>query len=530
MKKSNTQLTAPIQRALIYCRVSDKKQRTEGSGLDSQEHRCREYAERKSYSVEAVFPDDITGGGDFMKRPGMVALLAYLDARPDERYVVIFDDLKRYARDTEFHLKLRRIMAERNATRECLNFNFEDTEEGKFFETIVAAQSELERAQNARQTRQKMRARVDQGYYIFGEPPLGYVYDKEQGGGKILVPSEPNATIVREAFEGLASGRYQNTTEIQRFFASKPSTITRKKGKPRNWQSVNGLLRSEIYAGYFSVKAWGIEFKKGKHEPLVSLETWRKAQDRLDGRVNAPARKDFNEDFPLRGFVECACCNSPMTAAWSKGRNSYYPYYFCQEKGCEVRGKSIRKEKIESDFEAFLGEMQPCKCLYKLAYAMMKDRWDAVLSGLNTQVEKSVQAISDIEKKTAKLVSLIMDTDSSALISAYEAEVKKLEKEKLRLTENMTSAVQPRHSFEQTYRTACKFLANPYKLWVSSDLKHKRMVLRLAFRGRVPYCRKEGYRTAQIAEPLRLLRHLSDRNGGMVGVTGIEPVTPTMST
>ena len=32
-----------------------------------------------------------------MKRPGMVALLSYLDAQPDQNYVVIFDDLKRFA-------------------------------------------------------------------------------------------------------------------------------------------------------------------------------------------------------------------------------------------------------------------------------------------------------------------------------------------------------------------------------------------------------------------------------------------------
>ena len=32
----------------------------------------------KGYDVEAVFPDTITGGGDFMKRPGMVELLSNL--------------------------------------------------------------------------------------------------------------------------------------------------------------------------------------------------------------------------------------------------------------------------------------------------------------------------------------------------------------------------------------------------------------------------------------------------------------------
>jgi len=78
-----------------------------------------------------VFPDDISGGGDFMKRPGMVALLAYLSAQTSKKYVVIFDDLKRFARDTEFHIKLRRELHNRNATVECLNFKFEDTPEGK---------------------------------------------------------------------------------------------------------------------------------------------------------------------------------------------------------------------------------------------------------------------------------------------------------------------------------------------------------------------------------------------------------------
>ena len=89
---------APFQdtaiEAIIYCRVSSKKQATEGAGLESQEHRCRDYAEAQGYVVEAVFPDDASGGGDFMNRPGMVALLAYLEARSDTNFVIIFDDLK----------------------------------------------------------------------------------------------------------------------------------------------------------------------------------------------------------------------------------------------------------------------------------------------------------------------------------------------------------------------------------------------------------------------------------------------------
>lgn len=149
--------------ALIYCRVSGKKQTAEGSGLESQEHRCRQYADAQGYDIEGVFPDDVSGGGNFMKRPGMVALLSFLDAQPHKRYVIIFDDLKRFARDTEFHLKLRQELTARGAVPECLNFRFEDTPEGEFVETIIAAQGELERKQISRQTAQKMKARVEGG-------------------------------------------------------------------------------------------------------------------------------------------------------------------------------------------------------------------------------------------------------------------------------------------------------------------------------------------------------------------------------
>jgi site-specific DNA recombinase len=177
--------------AVIYCRVSSIRQRLEGSGLESQEQRCRAYDEEKGYAVEAVFPDDdVSGGGDFMQRPGMVALLSYLDAQKGKPYVVIFDDLKRFARDTEFHLKLRREFSRRGATIECLNFRFEDTPEGKFIETVLAAQGELEREQNRRQVIQKMKARVESGYWVF-RAPIGYRYvSARSGGGKVLVPDE----------------------------------------------------------------------------------------------------------------------------------------------------------------------------------------------------------------------------------------------------------------------------------------------------------------------------------------------------
>lgn len=298
--------------ALIYCRVSDKKQKTEGHGLESQEHRCRQYAQERGLAVEMVFPDDISGGGDFMKRPAMRALLAYLDSEKDQNYVVIFDDLKRFARDTEFHIKLRREFAERGASVECLNFKFEDTPEGRFIETVIAAQGQLEREQNSRQVIQKMKARVEKGYYVF-HPPVGYRYSKDKMHGKLLVRDEPAASILIEALEGYANGKFSSQVEVKRFLESKPEFP---KSGPSGYvhaSKVKEILQRPVYAGYVEAPDWGVSLRKGHHEPLIPYSTYERIQGLLSGNAYAPARKDINEDFPLRGFVLCDDCGKPMT-------------------------------------------------------------------------------------------------------------------------------------------------------------------------------------------------------------------------
>src|SRR3989344_3217874 len=177
------------KKALIYCRVSSLRQKVDGNGLDSQEHRCRIYAAQKGYEVEKVFRDSFTGGGDFMKRPAMKELLEYVDKNPHKKFIVVFDDLKRFARDTVFHWNLRRAFDARSLKPECLNFNFEDTPEGAFIETVLAAQGQLDREQNRRQVIQKQEARLERGYWPFYQPP-GYKFIKDPIHGKLLSPKE----------------------------------------------------------------------------------------------------------------------------------------------------------------------------------------------------------------------------------------------------------------------------------------------------------------------------------------------------
>jgi DNA invertase Pin-like site-specific DNA recombinase len=514
------------KKAVIYCRVSSKKQTVDGSGLDSQEHRCRQYAAARGYEVEGVFSDDVTGGGDFMKRPGIVALLGYLDDRPLESYVVIFDDLKRYARDTEFHLRLRREMAARNATRECLNFNFEDSPEGEFHETIAAAASTLERKQNARQVRQKMQARVEAGYWCF-RAPVGYKYVQGKHGGKELVPDESLAPIVKEALEGYACGRFASQTDLKRFLESQPLYPKDKPNGEIRWQTIVRLLGKEVYAGLVCAKKWGVSLRPGKHEALISIETLERIRRRQDQGVYAPTRSGIHSDFVLRGAVACSKCGNPITAAWSKGKYNKFAYYRCRKKGCAEYGKSIPRAKIEGEFRALLETVQPSRNAVRIAVAMFRDYW----AGQTQRAAETLQALkgeaAKIETQIGELVDRIVEVTNPRAVAAFEKRIEELERRQLVLRERASKSGATRHSFEQLFELSLRFLANPCVLWDSGRFELRRMVLSLVFSEHLPYCRAEGWLNSKTTLPFSVLRSFDGRGSKMVPPGRIElPTSP----
>lgn len=508
-------ISNPNTKALLYCRVSSKKQANEASGLESQEHRCRAYAAELGIAVEAVFPDDVSGGGDFMKRPGMVSLLRYLDRQRSGDYVVIFDDLKRFARDTEFHLRLRREFETRGARIECLNFRFEDTPEGKFVETVFAAQGQLEREQNTRQVVQKMKARVEQGYWVF-RAPVGYKYVKADHGGKVLVRDEPLASIVQDALEGFATGRLSSQAEVRRFLERQPLFPKDKPNGELRPMTITCFLNKAVYAGYVSAPSWGIPLRPGRHDALISLASYERIQERLSDTGHAPKRADIHEDFPLRGAVACSSCQTPLTGGWSKGKYKRYAYYFCRTKGCADYGKSIPRAKLESRFEALLAGLRPKGKFFDIATMMLKDAW-ADRENHVTELAKTRRAeAKDVEQEIEKLITLVVEARNPRVVKAYEDRIDELERRKLLLLEEIGKDTNSEDVFDRVFELSMNFLSDPQKLWNSGAFEHKRAVLKLAFSDFLTHDRDTGILNSKTSLPFKVLESFCDLKKEMV--------------
>lgn len=502
-----------MQKAIIYCRVSSIKQSTEGHGLESQEHRCREYAGRKGYDVVKVFKDSFTGEGDFMNRPAMSSLLGFLDRTPETNYIVIFDDLKRFARDTVFHLKLRREFDARKAKVECLNFTFEDTPEGNFIETILAAQGELERKQNKRQVIQKMKARLDAGYWPF-VAPYGYEMIKNALHGKVLSKVDSEAAIVQEALEGFSTGRFENQVAVQKFLMLKKF----KKDNYVSLDSVKRILTNSLYAGYVEHKPWKVGRRIGHHEPIISLQTFQQIENRLNKKSIVVHRKDTSLDFPLRGFVLCSECQHKITASWSTGRNGKHPYYHCSTNTCPVKGKTIKRETLEYEFEVILRSIKPKERTLNLTKEILLDLWNKKIGEVETIGRDFEKSLDEIRSKMRLFLDRIGKTTNEAMIRTYENEIEKLGSEE-KIIENQLLLLQTRRpEFRTALEQTFEFLKNPYVYWKKDDLASKHLVLKLVFSDNLTYKRGEGFRTAHLALPLRVFELSALDNSSIVDI------------
>jgi len=169
------------------------------------------------------------------------------------------------------HIQLRIAISDAGGKLESPSIEFGDDSDSLLVENLLASVSQHQRQKNAEQSKHRMRARAMNGYWVF-HTSLGYKYQRQPGHGKILVRDEPIASIIQEALEGFAHGRFETQTEVKRFLESKVDYPKNSEGGV-HVQRIIELFSQPLYAGYIDIPNWGIHLQPSKNEPLVSFET-----------------------------------------------------------------------------------------------------------------------------------------------------------------------------------------------------------------------------------------------------------------
>jgi site-specific DNA recombinase len=506
-------------KALIYCRVSSERQVTDGNGLTSQEQRCRQYAENKKYVVDKVFADEGISGGLF-DRPEMFQLIEYLDEHIDEQFVIIFDDLARFARDLKVHLKLKTELVSRGATLESPNFQFEDSPEGEFIENVLASKAQLDRHQNRRQVIQKMKARAESGYWPFCLPP-GLKNQRHPLHGKIATPDEPIASVFKSAIEGYRDRILLTQFDVVAFIQNQYKLLNM--NRKISLHGVQRLLTEILYTGYIEYPHWNITRRKGVHEGFITLETYDEVQRILNDRTKPKIRRDTNPEFPLRGLILCPSCLKPYTASFNTSRNGQrYPNYFCKTRGCSLQNKIAHREDVENNFMTLLQETKLSKEIANLAYAVLTDVWNKQ-QNTNVEAQQAQKRISrELNDGIENMTKLIQKTNNDKLIRIYESKLLELDEKK----NNMDSITTLPKFTEEQFGTATKkvmsVLENPATMWQNGDLNDRLTVFFMHFDRKPVYDRKTGFGTATLGQSVNIIRSLGSEKIHSVETESIE--------
>jgi DNA invertase Pin-like site-specific DNA recombinase len=510
--------------AVLYARVSSDRQAREGDGARSQEQRCRAYAETRGYRVVASFPDEGVSGA-LVDRPGLVALLQFVRARRDatgREVVVVVDDISRVARDVNAHLQIRAALRAAGGRLESPSFSFGDGAADQFVETILAAAAAFGRSGNREQVLNRMKARLEQGYWPFPAPP-GYRVERHPAHKKWLVPTDEARRILGPALCGYATGAFQTQRELalhlreQGFFGDARGTTVSVLEK-----RVGRMLEAAfLYAGQIEYPAWDVERHEGQHEAIIAAPTLRRIEERLTspGRPWGARRADAaSSALILRGTIRCRGCGRPLTGCLAKGR---YPRYHCYYRGCQFRGDSFSaNKKVQPAFVELLRSLRPAPELASLIDQQVDRLWEYHVGEEEGARRIAVQELEATRRELEALVRRIARTTSDAVAGQLEREVEALSRREAALTRRIEEVGGDAPDYRAAWEAVHTWFADPAGMWESGSDTQKRTVHRILFTVPPVFDPDRGLHTYDLSLPYRFSEEFKHNKARVVDSTG----------
>ena len=212
-------------------------------------------------------------------------------------------------------------------------------------------------------------------------------------------------------------------------------------------------------------------------EALVPEVLFRRVQRLLDGKGAPLQRRTRNhKDFPLRRFVACGHCATPLTGSWPTGRSKKYPYYHCRKCG---RVK-VKKRELELAFTELLSQLKPEPGYMRLFGAIVLDVWgarQAEAEHLRASLEKVVR------ERTERL-----DRIDEAFLHERSIDRRTYERQRDQLREQvalaemeLADAVLDQFDVEGLLGFAEHLLGNAERLWMELGLDQKQQLQQVLF-------------------------------------------------
>ena len=184
--------------------------------------------------------------------------------------------------------------------------------------------------------------------------PQGYMNSRDPSNlrrGIVLIDPE-RFPLIRKAWDLLLTGEVTPLAILHSLNEEWGYRVrhTKKCGnKPLSASSIYALFRNPYYAGF--VQKLG-ELERGRHQPMVTVEEFERAQIIMDQHSRRRTRR---LSFTYTGLMRCAYCKYQVTGEKRVLRNgSKWENYRCSDAAHLCTKRGISHTKLEQKFEEYL--------------------------------------------------------------------------------------------------------------------------------------------------------------------------------
>lgn len=421
-----------LQSGAAYIRVSTDKQ--EELSPDAQKRLIFDYAKKNGIllSEKDIFIENGISGKKADKRPMFQQMIALAKSKEHPYDVILVWKFSRFARNQDESILYKSLLRKKNVDVVSISEPIIDGPFGSLIERIIEWMDEYYSINLSGEVKRGMTEKALRGGYQ-ATAPLGY--DHHAGG--IPTVNEKEAQIVRLIFEKYNSG--MDFTTIARYLND--SGYRTRRGNPFELRVVRYILENPFYIGkirwnrakhgsYQENKEEDIIIVDGKHEPIISEDTYQAANERIKREFRPSRRKGtcYAKHW-LCGVLKCGYCGSNLIYT-SDNRNKCQTGNFqCYKytKGQHGLSCSISQLKVESSVLNTLERI--------LATGNIDFKYYSSNVASDSKLPFLQKELDNLNKKERRIKIAYMDGIDS--LEEYKENKKLIETERDQITEKM---------------------------------------------------------------------------------------------
>ena len=470
------------QNAVIYTRVSHFSQE-DNTSLESQKAECERYAIRKGYNVVAYF------GGTYESaktddRKEFNKMIQYVKKSKNVAYIIVYS-YERFSRSGISGAKIvQDLMVEQGIMTLAASQDLDPTTAaGQLQQNMLFIFGKMDNDMRRDKTTTGMREVIRKGFFPFA-PPIGYTnLNKGRAVDQQLVVNA-QGELLRKAFLWKANEQMENATIVRKL---------RDLGLKTNEKTLGYVLSNPFYCGIIVSRLLPDEVIEGNHEPLIAREIFLKVNNIItDNRHHPVSHKEEDEQLPLKRFMHCGKCNTPMTGYLVRKKGLYY--YKCRVTGC---GTNMSAKKSHEQFKVLLSAFEVEEETVELTVEALTDLFEIAL-------EDQIESQRLIKAKATEVNQRIEAVEERFAIGEIDKElytkfVSKYQSEREHLQKELANTAFDSSNLDRSLKSMIEMCRKPLLAWESGSIDEKMRMQNLFFPEGISYdAQNRAVRTRRI--------------------------------